>query len=549
MKTKNYQRKPKLLIIGIDGATYSIIDPLIAAGVLPNLATLRASGSSSKLLSTVHPMSPQAWTSFHTGVTPWKHGILEFFSLDIGRPLTPNTWDDIRVVSMVELLDRAKVRTIWNNLLGAYPYPELRNGIIAGGRTAPKGALIYPGGLHTALESLFPQGYEAHIDLASVVEGRKISEPALLSRLLVHTEHQARLTEYLMRTQPWDLCFVMFDATDIGQHVFWRYLDDRHPHYDSTAPELLKNAIGKLFLEVDKSIGRLLQAAPKDTNVLVLSDHGFSPLYATVNVNGFLAQAGYIRPMQCLHPRKVLRGVSARLQPKVWRSRLIYKKMNVKWEKTSVYAHGYMGNIFVNLKGREPEGCVCPQDYEKILQGVIEDLHQWKNPMTGDPMIGAVYRSPCSINQHHRLSGIPDLVIEWFDYRYAGIHPGSYNSDFENGSPCFSHNLPRSADHSLEGVLICAGPQFEPSSSKVDSYRVSIFDVTPLIMRVMGLSLPDHFDGTIPKELMCAETGEIKRKPKRSKNSDASLPNDQETYSSDEVSEIADRLRGLGYLE
>jgi predicted AlkP superfamily phosphohydrolase/phosphomutase len=549
MRVHNNQGKPKLLIIGIDGATFTIIDPLIEAGKLPNLDRLIESGSKIKLVSTVHPMSPQAWTSFHTGVNPWKHGILDFFTLDITRPYTPNTWNDIRAVSMVELLDRAGIRTIWNNLLVTYPYPKLRNGIIAGGRMAPRRSLIYPDHLQRDVESLFPGGYEVHIDLSSVAKNGKVSETALLSKLLVHTEHQSRLTEYLMRTRPWDLCFVMFDATDIGQHVFWRYLDDKHPHYETSAPDLLRNAIATLFQEADKFIGRLLEAAPKDTYVLVLSDHGFTPLYATVNLNGFLARAGYTRPMRRYHPRRALRGISARIQPNVRRSRPTYKNLNIIWKKTSAYAHGYMGNIFVNLKGREPEGCVHPQDYEKTLRKVIGDLYRWRNPETGEPMVRAVHRSPISMTQQHCLRGMPDLVIEWFDYRYAGIHPGSFNSDFESGSPCYSHNIPRSADHSLEGILICAGPHFGSSSSKTESCRVSIFDVTPIIMKIMGLSLPDHFDGTVPKELLRLEGGEIESQPERLQGPDASFAIDEENYCSDELSEIADRLRGLGYLE
>ena len=170
MTFQSSQGKVKLLIIGIDGATNSIMDPLVESGFLPNLSRLQAGGSSRKLLSTVHPMSPQAWTSFHTGVNPWKHGILDFFTLDITRPYTPNTWNDIRTVSMVELLDRAGIRTIWNNLLVTYPFPKLRNGIIAGGRMTPKRSLIYPEHLQGDVESLFPKGYEVHVDLSSIAQ-------------------------------------------------------------------------------------------------------------------------------------------------------------------------------------------------------------------------------------------------------------------------------------------------------------------------------------------------------------------------------------------
>jgi len=549
MTENTFQGKQKLLIIGIDGATYDIIGPLIEGGELPILRSLSKAGSSTELLSTVHPMSPQAWTSFHTGVKPWKHRILDFSSLDIRRPFSPTTWDDIRVASIVELLDRAGIRTIWNNLVGTYPFPKLQNGIILGGRMTPKGSLIHPERLQRIVEQVFPEGYEVHIDLSSLAVNGKVSESALLSKLLVHTEHQARLTEFLMKTQPWDLCFVMFDSTDIGQHVFWRYLDHRHPNYDIGASDMLKNAIATLFREVDKSIGRLLQSAPENTNVVVLSDHGFVPLYATVNLNGFLAHAGYTRPMYRYHPRRVLRGACARLRPKRQRSRPIYKNLAIKWRETSVYAHGYMGNIFVNLKGREPEGCISPRDYENIIQGVIEDLHRWKNPVTGKPMIRAVHRSPVTITQQYCLRGIPDLVIEWFDYRYAGIHPGSYDTDFENGSPWFSYDFSRNADHALEGILICAGPHFEPSSNKPDWHRVSIFDVTPLIMAIMGLSLPNHFDGTIPSNLLRLDISEVKGQPKRLERPDVSLPGDEGKYGSDELSEIADRLRALGYLE
>jgi len=536
----------KLLIISIDGATYNVIEPLIEAGELPNLRRLIESGSKTKLLSTLHPMSPQAWTTFHTGVNPWKHGILDFSSLDVGQPFSPMRWHNIRVVSILELLDRAGIHAIWNNLLGAYPFPKLRNGIVVGGRMTPKDdALIYPEYLQRDVEQLFPQGYEMNIDLSQLAVDGEVSETAVLSKLLSHTEHQARLTTNLMRTQSWDLCFVMLDATDIGQHLFWQYLDDNHPDHEADAPDELKQAITTIYRKVDESIGELLEVTPEETNVLVLSDHGFGPLYATVNLNGFLVSAGYTVPMHRYHPKRLLSMASSILMRR--RPKPIYQNPKINWKKTTVYAHGYMGNLFVNLKGREPEGSVPLQEYEKVIQGVIENLHRWKNPVTGAPMVRTVHRSPFPMNQQHNTRGIPDLLVEWFDYRYAGIHAGNFDRDFELGSPHFSYNLLRSADHTLEGILICSGPDFKPLESNAHGNEVSICDMAPLIMTLMRLPLHDHFDGRVPTGLLRPEVGNksVQREPLEHDN----LSTHQVDYSKDELSEIADRLRALGYLE
>ncbi len=433
MASSRNRGKQRLIIVGIDGATCTVIEPLVKAGKLPNLGKLIESGSMVKLLSTIHPMSPQAWTSFHTGVSPWKHGVFGFLSLDIGQPVSLLRWRDIQVISMVEMLDRAGICTIWNNLVGAYPFPKLRNGIVAGGRMTPsKADLIYPEKLQDDLQRLFPSGY-ARISLEALVEDGEISETGLLSRLLVHTEHQTRLTTHLMKSHPWDLCFVMFDATDIGQHTFWRYFDVKHPSYSPNAPDVLKRAITTIFRRIDDSIGELIQVAPENTNVMILSDHGFVPLCATVNLNGFLARAGYTVPVRSIDrysPSTLVRGISSRLGRSLPNGNdqelePIYQSRKIKWKKTSVYTHGYMGNLFVNLKGREPEGCIFPKDYEKVLQRVIEDLYRWKNPVTGDPLVRTAHRSPASIMHQHHLRGVPDLILEWFDYRYAGIHPGA----------------------------------------------------------------------------------------------------------------------------
>ena len=325
------------------------------------------------------------------------------------------------------------------------------------------------------------------------------------------------------------------------------------PELRSHCAGCLKGAITTIFRKVDDSIGDLLQAAPETTNVLVLSDHGFVPLCATVNLNGFLALAGYtvpVRPASRFSPSRALRGISSRLGRSLLndeRPTPIYKSQKIKWKKTSVYAHGYMGNLFVNLKEREPEGCIPSHDYEHVVQRVIEDLCRWKNPVTGHPLVRNVHRSPASVMQQHRLRGVPDLIIEWFDYRYAGIHPGSFWLDFEERMPGFSYDIPRSADHSLEGILICAGPDFRPSWRNVAAHKVSIWDVTPLIMALMEMPLPDHFDGAVPPGLLRSEAGHKIGHRRQSKRRDASVL--QMGYSDDEQSEIANRLRALGYLE
>jgi len=408
--------------------------------------------------------------------------------------------------------------------------------------------VIYPEQLQKIVKQIFPQGYRAHIDLTSLVVDGKISEMTVFSELLAHTDHLARLTEYLMTTQPWDLCFVAFEATDIGQHIFWRYLDDKHPNHDAAAPTILKQAIAAIYQRVDEFIGRLLQAAPEDTNVIVLSDHGFCPLFGTINLNGFLVRAGYTVPMPSIRrvARWILSGLE-QIQRKDRRWRPMYYSLEIDWKKTTVYAHGYMGNLFVNLRGREPKGRISPIDYEKILKAVIDDLHQWKNPVTNQPMVRAVHRSPLPIAQQYCLRGVPDLVIEWFDYRYAGIHPGSYERDFEARSPQFAYNLLRSADHNLEGMLICTGPDFEPSWSNPEAHEVSICDMPSLTMAVMELACPDHFDGTVPLGLLRSEIADKKSRTERLERQDVS--SSQLDYTPNELLEIADRLKSLGYLE
>ncbi|MCL5256546.1 MAG: alkaline phosphatase family protein, partial [Chloroflexi bacterium] len=76
--------RPSVVLLGLDGADFGLVDRLIELGKLPNLQKLREEGASGVLQSTYPSFTAPAWTSFITGLWPGKHGIFNFQSLSPG---------------------------------------------------------------------------------------------------------------------------------------------------------------------------------------------------------------------------------------------------------------------------------------------------------------------------------------------------------------------------------------------------------------------------------------------------------------------------------
>ena len=264
---------PRLLVIGLDGATLDLVRPWAAAGRLPVLARLMAAGAWGPLRSTLPAATFPAWTSLVTGVNPGRHGVLDF------TERVPGTYrvrfvngSYRRVPALWTRLSAAGRRVAVLTVPATYP-PEPTCGVMVSGfdsplATAIDGSFVHPRALYREIQRAV--GRVPFADFQEVTTGPGWHAVAL-ARLLEGVERRTKLAAWLLERERWDALMVVFGESDTVAHHFWRFHDPRSPRH---APSPFAGAIACVYAALDRALGALLAAAPPDTAVAIVSDHG-----------------------------------------------------------------------------------------------------------------------------------------------------------------------------------------------------------------------------------------------------------------------------------
>ncbi len=246
------QEVPRLVVIGIDGASWDLLDPLLSQGDLPVLASLKERGRYGRLESTIVPESAMAWTTMRTGVGPGSHGVFKFRSRSPARSSYWHQLDALGLRSLLIAVPKVSAR-------------ESVNGVIVEGWTAhKKSAYTHPRSLKQALE-------RARFDPGLVWAP---NAHAYAARMRKRTELFLTLTRY----EPWDHAFIVYEYGDTAGHKLgletpgWR----------------------KVQQAIDRQIGRLVKALVPETTLLFVSDHGWRRYEAQVNLRAWLAQEEFL---------------------------------------------------------------------------------------------------------------------------------------------------------------------------------------------------------------------------------------------------------------
>jgi predicted AlkP superfamily phosphohydrolase/phosphomutase len=216
----------------------------------------------------------------------------------------------------------------------------------------------------------------------------------------------------------------------------------------------------------------------------------------------------------------------------------------VDWDKTTVYALGAGGNIFLNLQGREPAGIVQPgAEYERLREEVAEALTTLSDPESGRSIVRRVYRRE-ELYHGPFLEKAPDLIIQWEDYAYWGR--GRYDSQapvFEAQSHFEFTDLPLTGAHRPHGILIANGPGIR-SGAQIEGAR--LLDLAPTILSLLSIQPSPEMDGHLLHDILVE--GEAERLLQKAAESAVEAADQQFDYSAEEAEEISQRLRSLGYL-
>jgi len=538
------------MVIALDGATLDLIAPWAKEGKLPNMSRLMKQGAYGTLLSTLPPITGAAWASFQTGVNPGKHGIFDWLKRAEGSyRLVPISSLNIKRKTLWEFLSERGLRVGVIGVPVTYPLRPI-NGFMISDLLTPQGAnYTFPKELQRELEArvrykVAPEHWRGRAYAHQWLQGLK---EGLLAR--------KEATLYLMRKYDWDFLMVHFMETDSVQHQMWHLIDGQPRIKYRTSP-VGSNPILEIYKLADAAIGDILQQA-RDATVFVISDHGFGPLHHNVYLNNWLLQQGYLALKR--NPSTLLKGVAFRagltqenLFPLAERCGILNKNsslsvsqihdrlskfflatQNIDWKRTRAYSYGNVGQIYLNLVGREPQGCVEPQEAEKLIHEIIGKLREFVNPVTGERVIKEIYRKEEIYSGD--LSLAPDILFLPAD-GYMAIGTSEFVSN-KSISPSFAG----SGWHRMEGVFIGAGPQIKKGPVR----GMKLIDLFPTIAYAMGLPIPPDLDGRVTDALFKEEF--LAHQAKTFVPQEAPAPNEGGLTPAWEQ-EIRERLRALGYI-
>jgi predicted AlkP superfamily phosphohydrolase/phosphomutase len=558
--------RSQVLIVGFDGATWDLIKPWAQEGKLPFLARLMDEGACLDLNSTVPPISPPAWSSFMTGKNPGKHGIFDFTRRDwesyrmriLRRPSEPAFWS---------ILSQRGYRVGVINVPQTYP-PESVNGFMVTGLGTPSDkTFTYPPELTTPI---FRRGFRPTPGLCY----RPGKEDELLEQILSATDTVTEITLDLMSREPWDVFVVVLRITDEASHFLWKHMDATHPAH-SPEDDAHQAALLTCYQKADDALRRIVEAAGEDVTLFVMSDHGSGPLYKNVFLNEWLRLEGLLtlkeeKTASSLLLQLLLRSGLTRTDvgralsrmglgkfkawlrdrlgdhidiiPNVARPRL---QEAVDWSRTRAYSVGYIGQIYVNLKGRDPQGIVEPgEDYERTRDHIIEQLLQLEDPQTRERVVDRVIKRE-QVYEGRYLEQAPDLFVYMKDLSY--ITRGSYAF-----SPTGSIFVPpvtyESGGHRQLGILLAWGRHILPGYTMSEAHLAEITDLAPTVLYLMSCAVPQDMDGQVITSLIepdyVSSHSVVYTSPEKMMQE-----GEIDHYLTDEEEQsLIDRLKELGYL-
>jgi len=299
------------------------------------------------------------------------------------------------------------------------------------------------------------------------VEFRIEDKAELLQGIYKMTGQRFEVMKDLIVRKPWNLFWFVEIGVDRVHHGFWKYMDREHHLYVEGNP--YENAILDYYKYLDGKLGELLGLIDQDTVVLVVSDHGAKRMKGCFCVNEWLMEQGDLSLKEM--PAKPI----------------TIEKLSIDWPHTKAWAWGgYYARVFLNVEGREPQGTIPPENYEKERDALAERILRIKGP-NGEPWATKVIKPQ---EYYPEATGdYPDLMVYFDDlyWRSAGTlgHGRMYLLENDTG--------PDDAVHAQEGLYILR----DPGGLARGRRNADILDIAPTVLSSLGLAVPDDMRGRV----------------------------------------------------
>lgn len=542
----------RILVIGLDGATFDVLDPLASRGVLPNFDSLRRRAGWGVLRSTTPYITPAAWTTFLTGCGPQCHHILDFHYFDHkSGAVRANHSGRVRCPTMYQVLSRAGRQVVSLNLPMTTPPPDVR-GLVVGGLDSPTGSAAF--GPHEAFQRLLrseapqytvrPVWRDRPTNFAELQRGLRETEAVFLSRAAA-----ARLAD---RCVDWSLMVVQFQNLDCLQHRLWNCLGVTP---GNRAPAEWQREVEACLRTLDRAVGELLELADRrGAAVAVVSDHGFGPFEAKISVRELLFRAGLLERSSWTDSLQGwYHNTRRRMRKWVYRRRhaeasvgLLARPMRslsgIDWRRSlALPLHGNLaGLIYLNAQDRFPAGPLKGDEQKRrALARVQETFEEARHPETGANLFEDVFpvaeRYGCDPVQE----SLPDLIAIPVPGYHTRTKPGA-------GGALLASDPSLPGTHRREGVLLLDAPGVRPGERPA----ADLCDVAPTLLALLGHPPHKKMTGRVLDEWF--EQSLETRRPDPAtpvQSSPHPSPAGPHAYSQEDEKIITDRLSQLGYME
>ena len=570
--------KKRVLVVGLDGATFEIIRPMVKAGKLPNFARLIREGSFGPLESSMPPITPAAWTSFATGKDPSKHGLYDF-QLHEGDPEKKKQVNStfVKAKALWKILTEAGKRSIVIDVPLTYP-PEEINGVLISRVMAPdKKNCAYPKALYQKLiRDGFIEKSEENMakkhgaDKANKEEEKKPRKVSVKRRqmsklkqiektfrhMLKAIDKNVELASSLMKKEDWDFFMVVFMEADHAGHGFWRY----------------QAKVRRIYEKLDEAVGKLFELAGPDTIKFIMSDHGFTFIPYSFNINEWLYEKGLLA-VKLEVPKKdsmkelksfvknignksgavFIKGLNKKLKPFSRNApddsalRILPKfryAIATDYTRSKAYLQsGTSYGVRINLEGRDKTGIIRKGEYNSFRDALIRDLRKVKHPMTGGPVFSKIFKKE-EVYSESPLGTDPSPDIFMLTPEMKIMMEGQFSQKRTMRTKMFRKMSPGYGFHHTHGIFFASGREIKDSPE----LSPKITDLAPTILHILGVPVPEDMDGRILKEIFAPGSGYTSRKVQYQGSS--MIEKDKAaSYSKKDETKIKKRLEALGYIE
>jgi predicted AlkP superfamily phosphohydrolase/phosphomutase len=453
---------PRVAVIGVDCATPQLLFDQLADET-PNIHALMQRGFHGGLASITPPITIPAWACAMSGKTP---GQLAMYGM---RNRKDRSYDGLSLATSLavtepQVWDELGTRGLRSLLIGVppgFPVRPLEGWRISCFLTPPSAkpeSITHPADLWSEVGGTLARD-EYIFDIANY---REKGKAFVLDQVFAMTERRFRVARHLVATKPWDYFMMVEMAADRLHHVFWDDVDPLHPLYRPGNP--FEDAFRRYYRFLDDQIGLLLEALPDDAVTIVMSDHGARRMVGGVQFNEWLIEEGYLR----------LDGELGGPTP--------IGKAPIDWSRTAAWGDGgYYGRLFLNVRGREPEGTVDPASYESVRDELIERLEAMPGP-DGERLGTKVFKPQ---DVYPEVRGVaPDLIVYFGDLEWRSVGQVGTGQVFtyENDTG------PDGANHDRTGVFTLAGLPGQPTGVREG---LRLVDVGPSILSLYGIEAPE----------------------------------------------------------